>query len=143
MLRIKHLSPLAKTPTRANKDDAGFDLYSIVDDIIPARGRLLIKTGIAIAFDPGWYGRIASRSGLAVKYGLDVGAGVIDLGYRGEIGVLIFNHSDNDYHVEVGAKFAQLVLTRIWIDKEVEIAEVDELPSSERGEDGFGSTGNV
>ena len=129
----------AKIPTRANESDAGYDLYSTQRGIIPAKERKVVKTGIAIEIPPGYYGRVAPRSGLAVKKGIDVLAGVIDSGYRGEIGVVLQNLSDEDFYFSEGESIAQLILeqcnTISWVD-------VDELKDSERSDGGFGSTGN-
>ena len=97
-----------------------------------------MKTGISIAVPDGCYGRIAPRSGLAVKNYIDVGAGVIDADYRGEVGVVLFNHYDEDFHIKKGDRFAQLILEQI---KTPPVKETADLPSTERGEIGFGSTG--
>lgn len=129
----------SKIPTRANESDAGYDLYSTQKGIIPAKERKVVKTGIAIAIPPGYYGRVAPRSGLAVKKGIDVLAGVIDSGYRGEVGVVLQNLSNEDFCFSEGERIAQLILeqcnTISWVD-------VDELKDSERSDGGFGSTGN-
>ncbi|KAJ4462004.1 putative deoxyuridine 5'-triphosphate nucleotidohydrolase [Paratrimastix pyriformis] len=85
------------------------------DCVVPPRGRLLVPTGIAIALPPETYGRIASRSGLALKNGIDVGAGVIDGDYRGEIKVLLFNHSDEPFPIAAGSRIAQLICERCLI----------------------------
>jgi dUTP pyrophosphatase len=84
------------------------------------------------------YGRIAPRSGLAYKKGIDVGAGVIDEDYRGKVGVILFNHSDTEFTAEAGARIAQLIITNI---STPDVAVVDSLPESDRGAGGFGSTG--
>ena len=129
----------SKIPTRANESDAGYDLYSTQKGVIAAKERKVIKTGIAIAIPPGYYGRVAPRSGLAVKKGIDVLAGVIDSGYRGEVGVVLQNLSNEDFYFSEGERIAQLILeqcnTISWVD-------VDELKDSERSDGGFGSTGN-
>ena len=92
MLRIQKLSPDAQIPSRATPGSVGYDLYSTSDYMIPPSSRSVISTGIAIKLPPNTYGRIAPRSGLAVKNGLTVGAGVIDRDYTGEIKVILFNH---------------------------------------------------
>ena len=97
-----------------------------------------MKTGIAIACPTGTYGRVAPRSGLAVKKFIDTGAGVIDADYRGEVGVVLFNFSDQDFSVKVGDRIAQLVLEKICM---VPAIEVETLSDTERGSGGFGSTG--
>lgn len=107
--------------------------------MIPARGKGLCPTDLAIALPAGVYGRVAPRSGLAWKNSIDVGAGVIDEDYRGNVGVILFNHSDSDFTVKVGDRVAQLILEKIAI-ADVEETE-GELPTTVRGEGGFGSTG--
>ena len=143
---IKKLEESAIVPTRATDTDAGYDLYSINDGVVPAGGRKVVGTGIAIAipesknvFAPSYYGRVAPRSGLAVKKGIDVLAGVVDAGYRGEVGVVLQNFSDEDFPYKKGDRVAQLILEQCntigWV-------ELDELEDSERSDGGFGSTGN-
>ena len=136
---IKKSDELAKTPTRANDSDAGYDLYSTQEGVIPAGGRRIVKTGISIAIPPGYYGRIAPRSGLAIKRGIDVLAGVVDSGYRGEVGVVLQNLSEHDFPFSQGERIAQLILEQCntigWV-------EVEELEDSVRSDGGFGSTGN-
>lgn len=125
-------------PTRGSSQAIGYDLYSAEDVVIPTRSRSKIETGIAISLPEGVYGRIAPRSGLAAKHGLDVGAGVIDRDYFGTLKVIIFNHDMKDYSVKKGDRIAQLILERAEM---LEIKEVDELDKSDRGSGGFGSTG--
>lgn len=137
-LSVKRLSENAVLPTRGSEFAAGYDLASAHDAEVPARGRLLVKTDLAIAIPPGTYGRVAPRSGLAVKHGIGVGAGVIDYDYRGNVGVVLFNHSDTNFVIQRGDRIAQLVLEQIAM---TEVQEVDELPETTRGTDGFGSTG--
>jgi deoxyuridine 5'-triphosphate nucleotidohydrolase len=138
---IVKLSNNAIIPTTAHNDDAGYDVYSTQDVIIPKRSRKLIPTGIAIEFPDDYkcYGRIAARSGLSTKASMDTGAGVIDKGYTGEINVLLINDSDEDFEVNQGMKIAQLVIERIIKPK---IRMVDNLTITERNNSGFGSTGN-
>jgi dUTP pyrophosphatase len=97
-LKIALLSATAKAPTRGSALAAGYDLYASEETVLRARGKGIVKTGVAMASPEGYYGRVAPRSGLAVKHGIDTGAGVIDADYRGEVGVALFNHSDVDYH---------------------------------------------
>jgi len=143
---IKKLEESAVTPTRATDLDAGYDLYSIKDGVVPAGSRKVVGTGMAIAipnsrnvFAPSYYGRIAPRSGLAVKKGIDVLAGVVDAGYRGEVGVVLQNLSDEDFIYKKGDRVAQLILEQCntigWV-------EVEELEDSTRSDGGYGSTGN-
>lgn len=97
-----------------------------------------VKTDISIAFPHGFYARVAPRSGLAWKNSIDVGAGVIDVDYRGNVGVILFNHSDDDFKIAHGDRIAQLILERIITP---DVVEVDELDETERNAGGFGSTG--
>jgi dUTP pyrophosphatase len=127
-------------PRRASDGAAGYDLFSSENVQVPPRGRRLVSTGISIKIPPGLYGRIAPRSGIAVKNGIDVGAGVVDMDYRGEVKVLLFNMSDEAFEVCIGERIAQLILER---HETPAIVEVSELSGgkTERGENGFGSTG--
>jgi len=137
-LYVKKLSSQAILPVRGSREAAGYDLSSAVQAVVPARGRKLIATDLAIAVPPGTYGRVAPRSGLALKKGIDVGAGVIDADYRGSVGVILFNHSDDEFRIEPGDRIAQLILERIVTPP---ILEVEDLDATSRGEGGFGSTG--
>lgn len=128
----------AKVPTKGSQLAAGYDLYSSEDTVIVARGRGVVQTGISIALPEGTYGRVAPRSGLAVKNGIDTGAGVVDADYRGLLGVVLFNNSDEDFHVKTGDRIAQLVVEKIWTG---DIVVADSLDDTERAEGGFGSTG--
>ena len=92
--RIVRLDSKAKMPQRGSPGAAGYDIYSIEESIVPAKGQALIRTGIAVGLPKGYHGRIAPRSGLAVKHGITTGAGVIDAEYRGEVNVLLFNLLD-------------------------------------------------
>ncbi len=93
---------------------------------------------MAIAIPENTYARIAPRSGLAVKKFIDTGAGVVDYDYRGEVGVVLFNHSDENFEIKVGDRIAQLILERICM---AECVETEELFDTDRGSGGFGSTG--
>lgn len=137
-LQIKMLSNTAKLPVRASPGAAGYDLFSTDHCVVPAHGRVLVSTGLAIRVPEGCYGRIAPRSGLAVKHGIDVGAGVIDQDYRGEVHVLLFNTGDDSYTVSVGDRIAQLILEQI-VTPETQLVGV--LDETARGAGGFGSTG--
>ncbi|KAB8070279.1 dUTPase-like protein [Aspergillus leporis] len=137
-LLIKKLNESAQAPTRGSAFAAGYDMYSAKETVIPAKGKALVDTGIAIAVPEGTYGRIAPRSGLAAKHFIDTGAGVIDADYRGEVKVLLFNHSDVEFLVKVGDRVAQLIIERIYTP---EVMVVEELEESVRGAGGFGSTG--
>eukprot|EP00455_Lapot_gusevi_P050339 TRINITY_DN727_c0_g1_i2.p1 TRINITY_DN727_c0_g1~~TRINITY_DN727_c0_g1_i2.p1 ORF type:complete len:189 (+),score=46.74 TRINITY_DN727_c0_g1_i2:40-606(+) len=137
-LFVKKLSESATIPTRGSAQAAGYDLSSAREVVIPARGKALVPTDLAIKVPEGTYGRIAPRSGLAWKHHLDIGAGVIDADYRGNVGVVLFNHSEVDFKVNVGDRVAQLILERIAL---AEVEEVSELDDTERGAGGYGSTG--
>lgn len=138
VLRVKRLSENATIPTRASSLAAGYDLYSARDIVIPAEGKQLVETDIAIAVPEGCYGRVAPRSGLALKHHIDVGAGVIDRDYRGNVGVVLFNLGKQEFNVKKGDRIAQLVLERVCTP---DVQEVQELTETERGAGGFGSTG--
>jgi dUTP pyrophosphatase len=97
-----------------------------------------VDTGISIQPPPGCYGRVAPRSGLAAKYGIDVGAGVIDSDYRGIIRVILFNHNDQPFTINVGDRIAQLILEQAL---SVPVEQVQELSNTTRNANGFGSTG--
>lgn len=113
--------PLAKLPTRGSAQAAGYDLYACEDALIPKGGRAVVQTGIHIALPEGHYGRVAPRSGLAVKHGIDVGAGVVDADYRGLLGVVLFNFGSDDFQctcakltpVHAGDRIAQLLIEKI------------------------------
>ena len=137
-LSFKLLSENAMCPTRGKPGDAGLDLYSAVDFIIPAYKHSAVPTNIAVEIPPNYYGRIAPRSGLAYKNGIDVFAGVADSSYRGELKVILFNGSPNDFKISKGDRIAQLIVTPyLHLDPVV----VEELSNTERGDGGFGSTG--
>jgi len=138
VLKVKLLSENAVLPKRGSVEAAGYDLSSAVEIVVPARGRALVATDIAVMVPHGTYGRVAPRSGLAVKHGIATGAGVIDSDYRGNVGVVLFNHSDDDFKVSPGDRIAQLILEQI-VTPEIEPVEV--LTDTERGNSGYGSTG--
>ena len=154
-IKYSKLSPEAKEPFRANPSDAGYDLFSTQYETIEPFQRKLISTGINIEIPDGFYGRIAPRSGLACKKGIDVMAGVIDSGYRGEIKVLLINlnlegynfkpsafeamfGSMNKLDIKPGDRIAQLIIERCY---PVEWKKMKTLDTSARGQDGFGSSG--
>ena len=138
VLRVKRLSENAILPVRGSAFAAGFDLFSAVDTVVPKNGKALIPTNIAVEIPPNTYARIAPRSGLAWKHFIDTGAGVVDFDYRGDVGVILFNHNTEDFYVKKGDRVAQLILERVCM---ASCVEVDELGSTERGAGGFGSTG--
>jgi dUTP pyrophosphatase len=138
MLRIKLLYTDSKVPTRGSAGAAGYDVCSYISAIIPPGKRYLVPTGVAVAIPEDCYLRIAPRSGLAWKKEIDIGAGVCDLDYRGEIGVLLINNGTEPFRVEKGDRIAQAILEKICIP---EVVIVDDLDNTVRGSSGFGSTG--
>lgn len=138
-LRIKELSS-GCIPQRAHAEDAGADLVSRENITIPAGGRALVGTGVAIETPEGLVSLVCSRSGLAAKHGVHVlnGPGVVDPGYIGEVFVNLYNSGCDDFHIRAGDRVAQLLLVPV-VYPEFEVS--DSLGSSERGESGHGSTG--
>jgi len=139
MFKVALCHPDAKSPQRKTSGSAGFDLYACENKIVKSQRRALISTGVKIQVPEDCYARIAPRSGLSVSE-IDVGAGVVDSDYRGELKVLLINNSTNDFHVDKGDRIAQLVIERIYKD-EFNLVTEEELEESNRGEGGFGSTG--
>ena len=137
-LKFLRLHPAAKLPTRGSAHAAGLDLCSIEDVTLAAGARAAVRTGLSVAIPEGFYGRIAPRSGLAVNYGLDVLAGVIDSDYRGEIICALVNHGRETLTLEAGQRIAQLIIEAIITP---EPAWADSLDETARGAGGFGSTG--
>lgn len=113
MLRFSKLSENATTPTRGSAQAAGYDLYSAYEYTIPPRDKAIVKTDIQICVPRGCYGRVAPRSGLAAKHFIDVGAGVIDEDYRGNVGVVLFNFANEPFQVNKGDRVAQLICEQI------------------------------
>jgi len=138
VLRFKRLDSRATLPTRGTSSSAGLDLCSIENVTIGPHQRYLARTGLAVAVPEGFYGRLAPRSGLAVKKGLDVLAGVIDSDYRGEICCLLYNSSDEPVELPPDSKICQLIVERIIMPNAI---WVEDLSETQRGEAGFGSTG--
>ena len=157
---IKKLTESAIIPTRAFSSDAGYDLYSTEYYTLKPFERRVFKTGIALAIPEGYYGRLAPRSGLAVKNGIDVLAGVVDSTYRNEIGVVLinlnvldsvktstssnifsafFNTVVGEFTVKPGDRIAQIIIEKC---HDIEFKLMDKLPESDRNLGGFGSTGN-
>lgn len=147
-LEIKKLNDKAIIPTKGSPESAGYDLYSVEEPYtLKPLERKLFKTGLAMAIPnsalgQGMYGRIAPRSGLAFKQGLDVMAGVIDADYRNELGVVLINLSDKDITVPVVKDGKPTAIAQIIFEcyNNVQIQTVAELDSTERGQGGFGST---
>lgn len=138
VLKVKLLTDNATAPTLGSEHAAGYDLYSAYDYVIPPMERCLVKTDIAICIPDDCYGRVAARSGLAVKYGIIVGAGVIDKDYCGNIGAMLFNHNDVPFVINKGDRIAQLILERIHY---ATLEVVEYIEHTDRGTKGFGSSG--
>lgn len=142
VLYVQKLTEDARVPTKNNPEDAGYDLYANENVKIEPMQQKSILTGIAVAIPPGCYGRVASRSGLSVKYNLEVGAGVIDRGYSGEVKVVLRNFSELIYEVKKGDKIAQLILERYENCPLEVVADVKQtMQDAARGAKGFGSSG--
>jgi len=135
--KVKLLINGAICPTKADSGCAGYDLYSVVDTVIEPNSRKLISTGISVEIPKHYYLRVAPRSGMSVR-GIDVGAGVIDSSYRGEVKALIINNTDEQYSVKQGDRIAQLIMERC---SNTKIMVIDELSATHRNTSGFGSTG--
>lgn len=135
---VKKLTDTAVLPTYGSGYAAGMDLYA--DEIVHIypQGKAMVSTGIAVAIEPNTYLRIAPRSGLAHKHSIDVLAGVVDEDYRGELKVILFNHGSEIFTVNRGDRIAQAINEVI---VRPIVTESDDLPTSLRGSDGFGSTG--
>lgn len=127
----------AKIPTRAHDGDAGLDIYSREDAVIKARGSHTFDTGVHIKIPYGSAGFLKSKSGLNVNHDI-VSEGVIDYGYTGSIKAKLYNNGARDYEVKAGDKISQLVILPVYLGY---CEESDSLPCSERGSNGFGSTG--
>ncbi|MDP1876070.1 MAG: dUTP diphosphatase [Actinomycetota bacterium] len=138
---VARLDPALPLPQYGHPGDAGLDLFSRGDHVIPPGGRALVPTGIAIALPDGYAAFVHPRSGLALRHGLTVAnaPGTVDAGYRGELSVILVNLDPAaDVQVNRGDRIAQLVIQRV---ERATLVEVDRLPGSHRGEGGFGSTG--
>ncbi|AIZ77257.1 dUTPase [Parapoxvirus red deer/HL953] len=138
MLRVARLSQNAIIPTRGSEQAAGYDLYSAYDYTLPPMGRAVVLTDLQIHPPYGCYGRVAPRSGLAVNNFVDVGAGVVDPDFRGNLGVVLFNFGQETFVVRRGDRVAQLICECFCRPC---IMEVEGMPSTTRGSSGFGSTG--
>lgn len=161
MFRFAKLNDNAVAPVKAHRFDAGFDLSACEDGIVPARGQLMINTGIAISIPTDCYARVAPRSGLAYKKCIDVMAGVIDHGYSDSVRVIIRNHADEPFQVKIGDRIAQLIFEKIYTPETIEFVTYVDIQdannsnnsnnidnngkniknTANRGTAGFGSTG--
>lgn len=139
-VKIKQLHPDALIPQYQTLGAAGFDLHALEDYKLSAGERVLVKTGLAFELQSGFELQIRPRSGLALKNGISVlnAPGTIDSDYRGEVGVLLINHSKEDFAIKKGDRIAQGVVARY---ERVEFEVCEELGESARGAGGFGSSG--
>lgn len=137
-LKVKKFVEEACVPVKAHADDAGYDLASVEDVVIPPGEWKLVSTGLGFTVPKGTYGRVAPRSGVSTK-GISINAGVIDRAYTGIVKCLMVNHGELPYEVKKGDRICQLILEKIVCDCEVEL--VDELHATDRGSRGFGSSG--
>ena len=140
-LRVRRLTPSAVLPTYARPGDAGLDLHASAATVIGPGETATISTGIAIELPSDTEAQVRPRSGLARRHAVTVlnTPGTIDEGYRGEVGVILINHGQTPFQVEVGMRVAQLVVQR---RATIEVLEVDALSDTDRGSGGFGSTGS-
>ena len=138
LVKILKVNKDAVMPNYATNGDAGLDLYSLEDYILKPGERKIFFTGIKMEFSKKYYVRVAPKSGLALKYGIDTLGGVVDSGYRGEYGVILINHGQENFNVEKGMKIAQIIFERIGRSK---FKVVSKLSDKERKDCAFGHTG--
>lgn len=140
VLGFKRIHPDAVLPAYAHPSDAGMDVRSVEDVMIPVGGRALVHTGLVMMLPPMYEAQVRPRSGLALKSGVTVlnTPGTIDSGYRGEVCVILANFGETGFQVKKGDKIAQIVIAPV---TQPEIVETDEVDETDRGVGGFGSTG--
>ncbi len=137
-MQATKLNPLARIPAQATTGAAGYDLTSVQAGVIYPSQRRMVATGISLAIPDGMVGIIKPRSGLAVKHGIDVLAGVLDSDFRGNVGVLLINHGDAPWQFNAGERVAQLVVVPYYHGACVEVGSLEETM---RGDGAYGSTG--
>lgn len=139
-IKFKKIDTNAILPNYAHPEDAGMDIYSNEEKVIPAKSWDLVKTGFSMELPTGYEAQVRSKSGLTLKSGLIVlnSPGTIDENYRGEVGVILMNVSNLDYKIEKHQKVAQMVINKV---EHFKVVEVEEISSSNRGDGAFGSTG--
>lgn len=137
---VQKTDPRAIIPKKATNNSAGFDLYNIENVTLKSGERKAINIGLRMGIPEGYYGRIAPRSGLALKHGIDVMGGVIDNDYRGEVKVILINHGSEDFEIKPKYRIAQIILEKYYTETFIGVTK--SLVKTERGEGGFGSTGN-
>lgn len=138
-IRIQKISDV-KLPSYAHEGDAGMDIYSADNHTLQPGERKLIPAGFKMAVPMGYEAQVRPKSGLAAKHGVTVvnTPGTIDAGYRGEVGVILINHGQEEFKVEKDSKIAQIIINKV---ENFPIEIVNDLDSTSRGEGGFGSTG--
>jgi len=137
-IKIKKINPDAVLPKYAKTGDAGLDLCSTEDYILVPGEKKIFGTGLQFEIPSGYFGSMRDRSGLAAKHAIHTLAGVIDSGYRGEVGIVLVNLGKSEFKINKGDRIAQLVIQSY---ADCNVVEVNELNETSRGEDGFGSTG--
>lgn len=137
-LKIKRIDKNLPVPSYIKKSDAALDLRSSIECLILPKEHMTIPSGIAIEIPNGYFGSVRDRSGLAAKFGIHTLAGVIDSGYRGEIGIVLINLGKEEFKISKGDRIAQLIIQPVL---QPQILEVEELSDSDRGITGFGNTG--
>jgi len=137
-IKFEKFHPDAQLPKKNFDTDSGWDLFAVENVVIPPRGRLVVPVGLKLAYlEPGYWLSVESRSGLSFKSGVLAHPGVIDQNYRGDLGVLLYNHNEQSYQVNKGDRIAQLVV-HYNIHMQVDLGTVQ---PTDRGESGFGSSG--
>lgn len=139
-IKFQKISKDAVIPEKAHKSDAGLDLYSVEDKVIKPGKFGIVKTGLKMSMPNNYEAQIRPRSGLAAKKGVTVlnTPGTVDAGYRGEVGIILINHSDSEFKIQKADRVAQMVISKL---SRFSIKEVSNLVKSDRDEGGFGSTG--
>jgi deoxyuridine 5'-triphosphate nucleotidohydrolase len=138
ILKFEKTHDAAKLPTKNHESDTGYDVYSIEDVAVPARGSAVVGVGLKFADIPeGYWIKVESRSGLGFKYGITAHPGIIDNGYRGDAGIKLYNLTDTDYQIKTGDRIAQFV---VYMNLNMQV-DWGTVQDSARGEKGFGSSG--
>ena len=137
MIKVKRLTSTATIPTRGSEQAAGLDLYADASLVVKAGTHAIIQTGVAVAIQDGYCGQVWPRSGVSVRYGVDVLAGVIDSDYTGEIKVVL-QAGAHDFEINKGDRIAQMLIVPVSM---LQCVEVDSIDDTARGAGGFGSTG--
>lgn len=138
VLKFEKTHELAKLPTKNHDNDTGYDVFSVEEAVVPAKGSVVVGVGLKFASIPeGYWIKVESRSGLGFKHSILAHPGIIDCGYRGDAGVKLYNLSDIDYKISVGDRIAQFV---VYLNFSMP-AEWGKVEETQRGEKGFGSSG--